>query len=365
MSYTEKAQQFVDENKKDDDNGALNSSIRNLAVGLTPTLMNFLSNRSAQMKARGFEKGNKYLQDIGNQKTTEVDIDGEPIIMPEGEALFRKPYQKKGFQQNDRLIGSKTMVNLDTNEVVQATQTRNGFVNSISLDPLDPTGRWVEYKTPDIKSFKNYEGGQSLAKTDKYSGKTKTEAISKGIGTDFGGISKEEAMYAMDRKKESNKAELKLNDSLIGVDTAIETLSNPRKMTTQSAAAAYQYLAKAMNKDRLTDEDYERIIGSSGASYGRAIENWVNQKFTGTPSDYTVMAFKAVAEKIRDDIEMQMKSIGAVYKPNFGKNKKAEKKYKDLSGSFLEENQKNRDANKFEDQNSKIESMIKMLKGLK
>ena len=362
MSYTEKAKQFIGNDNGDDE---LNSSIRNMAVGLTPTLLNFLGNRSAQMQMRGFQKADKFTQGIADEKGVEViGGDGNPVIMPEGEAMFRQPYKKENNKnvQQERLLAGVNYRNLDTDEIRLGRVTSQGLVDAVTLEPFE-SGPWVQDKSPDIRGFKDVYGGYSLAKTDKLrpNQKTNVKQVSPGEGNIWGNIPKSDVDYARQQADKAKKDQIKVNENIIGVDTSIDILSNPEKINEVSAAAAYQNIAKALNKDRMTDDDYDRLIGRENRSYYRAIEDWASRKFTGTPSQQALHGMKMVAKAMRKDLEDQYNAIGEIRKPDFGKNKKAEKKYKSLSGDLMEKRQKSRS----DESLNKIQSMIKALEGIK
>lgn len=364
MSYTEKAKKVIKSNTNGDDE--FNATIRNAAVGLTPVLMNFLSHRSAQIQNRGFDKANKFTQGLAEEKGTEVlDENGNPVIMPEGEAMFRQPYKKENNKnvQQERLLAGTNYRNLDTDEIRLGRVTSQGLVDAITLEPFE-SGPWVQDKSPDIKGFKDVYGGYSLAETDKLKPKqgTKVKQVSPGEGNlGWGNIPKSDVDYARQQADKAKKDQIKINEQAIGVDTSIDILSNPTEITATSAAAAYQNIAKALNKERMTDDDYDRLIGRENRSYYRAIEDWASRKFTGSPSNQALEGMLMVAKAMRRDLENQYNAIGEIRKPNFGKNKQAEKKYKDLSGDLMEKRQKDRDSESL----NKIDSMIRKLEGIK
>lgn len=359
MNYKEKSDSYFGVNGDNE----LKSSLRNLAVGATPVLLDFLTGKTAQMKTRGFQKANEFTKALGNEKAVEVDIDGEPVLVPEGEAMFRKKwnpneYKEKTVQQ-ERLLSGNTYRNLDTDEIREGRITSHGIIDANTLEPFEE-GRWVKNVLPDIRSFNDIFGGYTKHTTDRLKDKSKTDQISPGEGNLWGNIPKGEVDFAKKQANEAKKSLEKIHENILGTDRSIEILSKSENITPASAAAAYQFIAKALNKERMTDEDYDRLIGRENRSYYSAAEDWASRKFTGKPSQEAMRGLILTAKALKEDLLRQAQAVQDVRTPDFGKNKKAKKKYKDIATDIVEEAKKPSIS-----ETDKINAMIKALGNIK
>lgn len=274
-----------------------------VATGAGP-LLAFLGGASPAVFNMHMKKANDAAKIIGDEaKVTKdkiavvEDKNGNPENILVKDSLGRKPYYQKkatGVQQT-RQFQPVTLKNVNTGEIRGAKVNANGYFDQNDI-PYD-MNEWLPFKTDDLIRERTMQGGSKVTARDKYTGKLKGVSAQMGLGDRFGGVSKEEATSGINQTEKGRQAALEPLEAFENARFAYESLG-AREMTPQKAAAAMTVLAKAINKDKVSDADFVHLKGEAFKSYITQFEEWAQGKIGGQVPPQAIQAFRQIAREI-------------------------------------------------------------------
>jgi hypothetical protein len=288
-----------------------------------PALLSLLGGGSPAVVSSLFDKGDKYARARGAQEeitkanTSVIDVDGQPVNIRSRDVIGKKPYyQTKLGGINGR--GGKefapvTVKNIRTGEVLPAIVTGQGYKTVDTNELLGP--EWLGFKSDQILREKTVQGGSVAKARDQLTGNIKTISSQSGIGNEMGGVSKEEAMAAIDSAKKGKEKSYKQLEAIEGAKRSITILEKPN-ITPEEAASGIFAIIKANNGERLSDSDYANARGTEFKSYVRQFEDFADGKILGEINPRIIKAYIEVAKSTIQSKQRELQSTRLHFVPD-------------------------------------------------
>jgi hypothetical protein len=284
--------------------------IGDLAAAAGPALISTLFGGSSKTNSELFDKGNQYLMNRGKQeevtkdKISVIDDNGEPLNIRTRDALGKKPYYQSKLGKyggTGKAFAPIEVKHIDTGEILPAKVTGDGYVNAETGEMLG--NKWLRFKSDDLIKEKTMQGGSQVTARNKYTGKLAGVTAQQGLGDRLGGISKEEAVSAIKQSEKGRTESIKPLEQYNNAKFAFDSLSSTN-LTAEKGAAAMTILAKAINKDKVSDADFVHLKGDEFKTYIRKFEEWADGRLQGQVPPQAVQAFREIAKEI-----MRMKQV--------------------------------------------------------
>lgn len=286
MSYKEKSDSYFGVNGDDE----LKSSLRNLAVGATPVLLDFLTGKTAQMKTRGFQRANDFTKSLAAEKAIEVDINGEPVLMPEGEAMFRKKWHSPEKEKNQTLADpSNVQSTIQVFNKKAGTSQILTVLKDGSIGYKLPDGSFVDIDPREIE--KDY--GVGMAKSKNPKGESTTTQFrknkpsektilgqDKGLATHMGVDTEAEARARIEQAEKAKTEASKIESDIASLRQSyglVLTTNNPNTFATEG----FGIIKRAINDGKMSDKDLQNAMGSDYRSYFDEAGNFLEGKIKG------------------------------------------------------------------------------------
>jgi len=329
MPVTEEAPEPREYQQKDNSNMYLGD----LAASAGPGLLALLGGASPSVTTSLFDKGNVYAMKRGAQEevtkanTSVIDINGEPLNVRTRDALGEKPFYPSRLASgnqgaNDRVFPPITLKNVnksspDYGKTVGALSKSSGYFNPETNERYSMND-WLPFRQDVVLREKTIQGGQVVKVVNPYNmtgSSPKVISSQSGLGDNFGGLSKEEAMSGIKSAEKGKAAAQKPVEAYQNALSAYETLSSPN-LTPEKAAAGIVSIVKATNGERLSDTDYANLRGEEFKSYVRIFEDWSSGKIVGEINPKIIAAYLEVSEDVMRNKKREAQAIKRNYVPD-------------------------------------------------
>jgi len=298
-----------------------------------PALLALLGGASAGVVSPLFDKGNAYAMKRGAQEevtkanTSVIDIDGKPLNVRTRDALGEKPYYQSRLASvnqgpNERVFPPITLKNVnksspDYGKTVGALSKSSGYFNPETNERYSMND-WLPFKQDVVLRERTIQGGQVVKAVDPYNmtgSSPKVISSQSGLGNNFGGLSKEEAMSGIKSAEKGRVAAQKPVEAYQNALSAYETLSAPN-LTPERAAAGIVSIVRATNGERLSDTDYANLRGEEFKSYVRVFEDWSSGKIVGEISPKIIAAYLEVSQDVMRNKKREAEAVRKNYVPD-------------------------------------------------
>jgi len=294
------------------------------ALGASP-LLAFLTGASPAVFNMHMDKANKGAAVIGDEaKITKdkisviEDENGNPLNVRVEDSVGKKPfYQKKsagGGLNGPRSFMPITLKNVKTGEITGALQTSEGYFDPTSRVPYDMS-EWLPFKQDDLIRSRTVEGGYKTDTRNKYTNKLNGLQYTPGIGDRLGGVSKEEATSAVQMSEKARTETLKTVEAIANAKSSLSILEKPN-LSAEEAAAGIHGIVRALNGERMSDNDYAQLQGDQFKGLVRQVDEFVAGRLSGYPPAAAIQAFRKVARHVIAQKEKQMGNIKSQLVPN-------------------------------------------------
>lgn len=310
---------------KDEIGRDLRSALIDAFVGGAPGLLSTLGGASPYVQNMQYDKGNQYAQkrsqDELNAKLVQLkSADGTPYYEKARYAVGEEPYiaVKKTADQQRSLGQDKGRFQAIPFYDPQSKSYKTKTFDTSTGQYVDELGAIARPSSPKTSQMRTLEGGTNLMRVNPYAGGPETIASQPGIGNELLGkvpdnrLSKERANQML---KEAGKAKdkvIKYMDAKKSAESALADLTDPNPTPEQMGKAAMQ-IAKAINKERLSDQDFRILLGSEYKSYASDIEAFLAGKLTGSATPRFRQSLIKIANKLVNESNNMIRNMQNLY----------------------------------------------------
>lgn len=304
---------------------SLDESIIDAVISGAPSVLGMLGGGSANYNLINMEAGKQYLKNRAAQEAQPMvklaGPDGLPYLEKARFALGKQPYEAT------KAAAAKTPGSekgrFQTIQYYDPTTKKYGtrvFDTALGKTVSDEAAI-ARPAAPKSMQYGTLEGGTAINKFIPYENAPTRMVTEPGVGdeqlgrTSSNRLSAESAKSALGSAQKSKEKTLKFIEARSHAEQALADLSD-RNITAEQLGSAQMRIAKAINKERLSDDDFKRILGGEYKSYADDINAFLSGKLAASGTPRLIESLKKMSRNLINESNKMIGTVQEMYVPS-------------------------------------------------